>query len=75
MISSESFFGRSSSGSDSMYPSNAAGTAANDYSILRTVTVGVNGTWTRSYVASADYRYFASLPNGLTSGNYLTQAR
>jgi uncharacterized protein YkwD len=52
-----------------------AGTAATDYSILRTVTVASNGTWSRSYVASVDYRFFASLPNGQVSPTVLVQAR
>jgi hypothetical protein len=52
-----------------------ASTATNDYSILRTVTVASNGTWTRSYLASVDYRLYASLPNGQISTNLLVQAR
>jgi hypothetical protein len=52
-----------------------AGTAASDYSILRTVSVGSRGSWSRSYLASTDYRYFASLPNGQVSPTVLAQAR
>ena len=52
-----------------------AGTAANDYSLLRTVTVAKNGGWSRSYVASVDYRFYASLPNGQVSPKVLVQAR
>lgn len=52
-----------------------AGTAPNDYSILRTVTVTNNGTWARPYVAATDYRFFASLPNGQVSQTVLVQAR
>jgi hypothetical protein len=38
-----------------------AGTAATDYSILRTTVVGRTGTWSRSYVAGTDYRFYAVL--------------
>jgi hypothetical protein len=52
-----------------------AGTPASDYSIVRSVPVGGNATWTRPYVASTDYRFFASLPNGQVSPTVLVQAR
>jgi hypothetical protein len=47
----------------------------NDYSIVRTLTIPSSGNWTRPYVASADYRFFVSLPNGQQSPPYLVQAR
>jgi hypothetical protein len=52
-----------------------AGTAATDYSILRTVTVGSNGIWSRPYVADVDYRVYATLPNATSSPTVLIQAR
>jgi hypothetical protein len=52
-----------------------AGTAANDYSIVRTTTIAANGGWSRSYVAAVDYRFFVSLPNGCVSPAVLVQAR
>lgn len=52
-----------------------AGTASTDYSILRTVPIGSNGSWSRAYVASVDYRFYASLPNGQVSPTVLVQAR
>jgi hypothetical protein len=52
-----------------------AGTATNDYSLLRTVSVASNGSWSRPYVASMDYRFYASLPNGQVSPVVLVQAR
>lgn len=52
-----------------------AGTAATDYSILRAVPVDAAGRWSRSYVATTDYRYYATLPNGQRSATVLTQAR
>jgi hypothetical protein len=52
-----------------------AGTPASDYSILRTITAAANGTWSRPYVASTDYRYYASLPNGQVSPTVLAQSR
>jgi uncharacterized protein YkwD len=52
-----------------------AGTASNDYSILRTVRVGSDGTWSRPYLASVDYRFFASLSNGQVTSSVLVQAR
>lgn len=52
-----------------------AWTPADDYSIVRTVRMGVNGAWSRPFVASVDYRYYVSLPNGQRSPAYLTQAR
>ena len=41
-----------------------AGTAADDYSILRTVTADANGNWHRVVTTSVDYRYFATVANG-----------
>jgi hypothetical protein len=52
-----------------------SGTATSDYSILRTVVVAGNGTWSRAYAATVDYRFYATLPNGLASQNVLVQAR
>jgi sugar lactone lactonase YvrE len=53
-----------------------AGTAANDFNIVRDVVVAANGTWTRSYVASVDYRFFvSSTTNSLTTSTYLVQTR
>ncbi|MDX6210295.1 MAG: hypothetical protein QOE24_2686 [Frankiales bacterium] len=37
-----------------------AGTAATDYSLLRTVHVNGNGVWTKPVVVSVDYRVYAS---------------
>ena len=37
-----------------------AGTAADDYSIVRSITTGADGTWTRPYLASTDYRLYVS---------------
>lgn len=55
-----------------------AGTAASDYSIVRSVTANSSGVWTRAYLASVDYRIFVSRAagdsvTGFTS--YLFQAR
>ena len=53
-----------------------AGTAADDYSLLRTVTVAGNGTWTRSIVADVDYRFYVTSGlNGIATANYLVQTR
>jgi Purple acid Phosphatase, N-terminal domain/Fibronectin type III domain/Iron/zinc purple acid phosphatase-like protein C len=53
-----------------------AGTAANDYSILRRVTVASNGTWAKPYVAAADVMlYVTSDVNGLATGIYRFRAR
>jgi hypothetical protein len=53
-----------------------AGTAANDYSILRKVSVAGNGTWAKPYVATIDYRlYVTSDVNGTATPTYLIQAR
>jgi hypothetical protein len=46
-----------------------------DYSILRTVPIDEQGNWRRPYLASVDYRFFASLPNGQRSQTVLVQAR
>jgi hypothetical protein len=52
-----------------------AGTASTDYSVLRTAMIRSTGTWSLSYVASVDYRFYASLPNGRVSPTFLVQAR
>ncbi len=52
-----------------------AGTAATDYSIVRTATIDSNGKWSWRYVASVDYRLYATLPNGQASQAVLVQAR
>ena len=52
-----------------------AGTAPSDYSILRSVPVDNAGHWARPYVASVDYRFFATLPNGQQSQTVLVPAR
>jgi len=53
-----------------------AGTAANDYSILRKVTVASNGTWAKPYVAAADVMVYATCDvNGLATGIYRFRAR
>jgi len=52
-----------------------AGTASTDYSLLRTAAIRSNGTWSPSAVASVDYRFYASLPNGRVSPTMLVQAR
>jgi hypothetical protein len=51
------------------------GTPAADYSIVRTVEVGSTGTWVRAVVATCDYRFFATAPNGTSTGTALVQAR
>jgi hypothetical protein len=51
-----------------------AGTAPDDFSLLRTVTVSGDGSWSRSYVAAVDYRFFATLPNGTRSTTILVKA-
>ena len=53
-----------------------AGTAANDYSVVRRVTVAANGTFTRAFVASADYRFYVTSDvNGLASANFLVRVK
>lgn len=52
-----------------------AGTAANDYSIVRSVSVTRTGSWSRAFVADVDYRIYATLPNAQTSPTVLVQAR
>ena len=53
-----------------------AGTAANDYSILRRVAVASNGTWVKPYLAAADLMvYVTSDVNGLATGIYRLRAR
>ena len=53
-----------------------AGTAANDYSILRKVAVASNGTWAKPYVAAADIMLYATSDvNGLATGIYRFRAR
>ncbi len=52
-----------------------AGTAPTDYSIVRSVTIGNDGNWTRPYLASVDYRFYATLSNGQRSPSILVQAR
>ena len=49
-----------------------AGTPAADYSIVRSLTAGADGTWSRTITASSDYRYYATVP-GATSGAVLFQ--
>ncbi|MEO7286282.1 MAG: hypothetical protein ABI140_05120 [Jatrophihabitantaceae bacterium] len=49
-----------------------AGTAVDDFSIVRAFVVAANGTWTRSYLASVDYRFFVS--SG-TNSNVTARAR
>ena len=53
------------------------GTPANDYSIVRSVTADASGNWSRSFVASTDYRLYVSRAASDSSGdgNYLFQAR
>jgi protocatechuate 3,4-dioxygenase beta subunit len=50
-----------------------AGTASNDYSIVRRVKVGSGGSWSYSFVASVDYRFYATLPNSQRSSTVLVQ--
>ena len=53
------------------------GTAATDYSIVRSVTAASDGTWQRSYLADTDYRVFTSRAAGADSSDgprYLLQA-
>jgi hypothetical protein len=52
-----------------------AGTAPDDYSLLRTVTVGASGRWSRPLTPTSDYRLYASLPNGQRSPAVLVRAR
>jgi hypothetical protein len=52
-----------------------SGTASTDYSLLPTAAIQSNGTWSLSYVASVDYRFYASLPNGRVSPTIPVQAR
>ena len=54
-----------------------AGTAVNDYSIVRSVVTDANGSWTRPYLASSDYRLYVSrsADDGPQGTNYLLQAR
>ena len=52
------------------------GTAATDYSIVRSVTAAADGTWKRSYLADTDYRVFTSRTAGSDSSDgprYLLQ--
>ena len=54
-----------------------AGTAADDYSIIRTVRSNNSGVWTRGFDLNTDYRLFTTrttTPNG-QSASYLIQAR
>lgn len=53
-----------------------AGTALNDYSIARRVTVGGAGSWARPYLATSDYRFYVtSDANSTRTASYLIQAR
>ncbi|MFL6163478.1 MAG: fibronectin type III domain-containing protein [Jatrophihabitantaceae bacterium] len=53
-----------------------AGTAANDFSILRKVAVASNGTWAKPYVAAADIRLYVTCDvNGLATVGYGFLAR
>ena len=49
-----------------------AGTAATDYSIVRTVLADNNGNWTRAITANVDYRYYANVGSTM-SNNVLSQ--
>jgi len=49
-----------------------AGTAASDYSIVRAVTANSSGAWTKSFLASVDYRIFASRASGDSVSGYTT---
>lgn len=49
-----------------------AGTAAGDYSIVRAVTANSSGAWTKSFLASVDYRIFASRAAGDSVSGYTT---
>ena len=56
----------------------AAGTPADDYSILGVTRANAAGTWTRVLFADGDYRLFSSRsddPNELSDLTYLVQAR
>jgi hypothetical protein len=52
-----------------------AGTPLNDYSILRPVQVDGGGAWSRPYLASVDYRFYATSSTGYQSQTVLVQAR
>ena len=53
-----------------------AGAAPDDYSTVRSIAVGADGVWTRSYVGSMDYRLFVtSTTNGIATATYLVQVR
>ncbi|MCU1692118.1 MAG: hypothetical protein JWM64_1209 [Frankiales bacterium] len=52
-----------------------AGTAASDYSTVRSVTVSSTGTWSRPFKADVDHRFYATGVTKVRSGTVLVQAR
>ena len=56
----------------------ASGTAANDYTLVRSVTSDSSGHWVHNYLADQDYRMFVSRSagnGGSASPSFLLQAR
>ncbi|MCW2600471.1 MAG: hypothetical protein JWM02_2300, partial [Frankiales bacterium] len=49
-----------------------AGTAASDYSVVRAVKANSSGVWSASFLASADYRVFASRAAADSVSGYTT---